>query len=163
MPGSPPVPPVQGYDIMAQRMVQLASRQPGFLGVESARESLGITVPRPVWRWTKTIKNYGTTKEKHWICIFLKDESPWHFFLPCEEDFFQANYVRHIWFQSFSIVLFLSSSCNDRSIEVSYWASEEAIAAWKALRNRVVWTIFYGEKYGGGKCLKGRVAKIRWK
>ncbi len=52
--------PVQGYDIMAQRMVQLASRQPGFLGVESARESLGITVPRPVWRWVKhgeTIKN----------------------------------------------------------------------------------------------------------
>lgn len=33
-----------GYDAMSQRMVELARRQPGFLGVESARESLGITV-----------------------------------------------------------------------------------------------------------------------
>lgn len=32
------------YEQTAQRMVQLASAQPGFLGVESARESLGITV-----------------------------------------------------------------------------------------------------------------------
>jgi heme-degrading monooxygenase HmoA len=33
-----------GYEQTAQRMVELASAQPGFLGVESARESLGITV-----------------------------------------------------------------------------------------------------------------------
>lgn len=35
-----------GYAAMAQRMVELAQRQPGFLGVESARNSdgLGITV-----------------------------------------------------------------------------------------------------------------------
>ena len=34
----------QGYGEMAKRMVELASRQPGFLGIESAREDLGITV-----------------------------------------------------------------------------------------------------------------------
>jgi heme-degrading monooxygenase HmoA len=33
-----------GYDQMAFRMVELASEQPGFLGIESAREDLGITV-----------------------------------------------------------------------------------------------------------------------
>ncbi len=33
-----------GYDAMAVRMVELAAQQPGFLGVESAREGLGITV-----------------------------------------------------------------------------------------------------------------------
>ena len=33
-----------GYAETAQRMVALAQQQPGFLGVESAREELGITV-----------------------------------------------------------------------------------------------------------------------
>ena len=33
-----------GYGEMAERMVKLASQQPGFLGVESVRESVGITV-----------------------------------------------------------------------------------------------------------------------
>ncbi|WP_111494626.1 antibiotic biosynthesis monooxygenase family protein [Marinobacter bohaiensis] len=34
----------EGYGEMAQAMVALASQQPGFLGVESAREDVGITV-----------------------------------------------------------------------------------------------------------------------
>jgi heme-degrading monooxygenase HmoA len=33
-----------GYGEMAEAMVNLASQQPGFLGIESAREDLGITV-----------------------------------------------------------------------------------------------------------------------
>ncbi|WP_347331665.1 antibiotic biosynthesis monooxygenase family protein [Marinimicrobium locisalis] len=33
-----------GYEEMAARMVELASAQPGFLGIESAREKIGITV-----------------------------------------------------------------------------------------------------------------------
>ena len=33
-----------GYEVVAQRMVELAAEQPGFLGVESAREEVGITV-----------------------------------------------------------------------------------------------------------------------
>lgn len=34
----------QGYAATAEKMLDLATRQPGFLGVESAREELGITV-----------------------------------------------------------------------------------------------------------------------
>jgi len=33
-----------GYGAMAERMDALAEQQPGFLGIESAREGLGITV-----------------------------------------------------------------------------------------------------------------------
>jgi heme-degrading monooxygenase HmoA len=33
-----------GYSEMSEAMVHLASAQPGFLGVESARDGLGITV-----------------------------------------------------------------------------------------------------------------------
>ncbi len=33
-----------GYDAMSERMVALAHEQPGFLGMESAREGVGITV-----------------------------------------------------------------------------------------------------------------------
>lgn len=34
----------EGYESIAERMVELAAQQPGFLGVESAREEIGITV-----------------------------------------------------------------------------------------------------------------------
>lgn len=34
----------RGYDAMAARMETLAAAQPGYLGIESAREGLGITV-----------------------------------------------------------------------------------------------------------------------
>jgi len=37
-----------GYEAMAERMVELAAQQPGFLGIESARSGLGITVS--YWR-----------------------------------------------------------------------------------------------------------------
>lgn len=37
-----------GYETMAARMVELAAAQPGFLGIESARSGLGITVS--YWR-----------------------------------------------------------------------------------------------------------------
>ena len=33
-----------GYDAMSDAMVSLAAEQPGFLGIESAHDSLGITV-----------------------------------------------------------------------------------------------------------------------
>ena len=33
-----------GYSLMADKMVELATQQPGFLGIESAREEVGITV-----------------------------------------------------------------------------------------------------------------------
>ena len=34
----------KGYAVTAERMVTLAQQQPGFLGVESAREGVGISV-----------------------------------------------------------------------------------------------------------------------
>lgn len=43
----------EGYAAMADAMVELASRQPGFLGVESAREGVGITVS--YWRDLQSI------------------------------------------------------------------------------------------------------------
>lgn len=33
-----------GYAVMSRRMDDLAAQQPGFLGIESAREDVGITV-----------------------------------------------------------------------------------------------------------------------
>ena len=50
-----------GYDAMAERMLQLAAEQPGFLGVESAREGLGITVS--YWSDLDAIKNWKNNLE----------------------------------------------------------------------------------------------------
>ena len=33
-----------GYAVMSERMLELAAQQPGFLGIESARDDIGITV-----------------------------------------------------------------------------------------------------------------------
>jgi heme-degrading monooxygenase HmoA len=33
-----------GYETMSKKMVELAMKQPGFLGLESARDEIGITV-----------------------------------------------------------------------------------------------------------------------
>jgi len=45
-----------GYDAMSQKMLELASEQPGFLGVETAREVVGITVS--YWTDLDSIKNW---------------------------------------------------------------------------------------------------------
>jgi Uncharacterized enzyme involved in biosynthesis of extracellular polysaccharides len=45
-----------GYAEMADRMVELAEQQPGFLGVESARNDVGITVS--YWADLDSIKNW---------------------------------------------------------------------------------------------------------
>ncbi|WP_018275481.1 antibiotic biosynthesis monooxygenase [Teredinibacter turnerae] len=50
-----------GYDDMDKRMVELALAQPGFLGVESVREQLGITVS--YWRSLEDIKNWKENAE----------------------------------------------------------------------------------------------------
>jgi heme-degrading monooxygenase HmoA len=38
-----------GYDAAAQRMVELAAQQPGFLGVESARDGNGFGITVSYW------------------------------------------------------------------------------------------------------------------
>ena len=45
-----------GYSAMADEMEELARQQPGFLGVESAREETGITVS--YWESLEAIKNW---------------------------------------------------------------------------------------------------------
>lgn len=50
-----------GYGDMAVKMGELASKQPGFLGVESAREDVGITVS--YWSDLESIKNWKANLE----------------------------------------------------------------------------------------------------
>lgn len=51
----------QGYSAMADRMVELAAQQEGFLGIESAREDVGITVS--YWASEEAIKNWKQNAE----------------------------------------------------------------------------------------------------
>ncbi len=51
----------EGYKEMADRMVALATEQPGFLGIESAREEVGITVS--YWSNLESIKNWKANVE----------------------------------------------------------------------------------------------------
>lgn len=50
-----------GYAAMAERMLELAAQQQGFLGVESAREGLGITVS--YWDSIEAISNWKRNAE----------------------------------------------------------------------------------------------------
>ena len=50
-----------GYGEMAVKMVELASRQPGFLGIESARQEVGITVS--YWTDLDSIRKWKTNIE----------------------------------------------------------------------------------------------------
>ncbi len=45
-----------GYSEMAEKMIELAKQQEGFLGVESARDKLGITVS--YWRDMESIEKW---------------------------------------------------------------------------------------------------------
>lgn len=47
-----------GYSDMAERMYDLAARQPGFIGVEHAREDIGITVS--YWQSLQSISDWKT-------------------------------------------------------------------------------------------------------
>lgn len=51
----------QGYAAMAERMLALAAQQPGFLGVESARSDVGVTVS--YWADRESIKRWKANAE----------------------------------------------------------------------------------------------------
>ena len=63
---------IEGYDEMTKHMLELVHQQPGFLGVESARDKIGITVSywsslEAIDNWRKNLdhqsaKNHGKTK-----------------------------------------------------------------------------------------------------
>lgn len=50
-----------GYGAMSDRMMELAVNQPGFLGVDSAREEVGITVS--YWTTLEAIKSWKMNAE----------------------------------------------------------------------------------------------------
>ena len=50
-----------GYGAMAARMMKMAAEQPGYLGVESARDGVGITVS--YWRSLDDIANWKRVAE----------------------------------------------------------------------------------------------------
>ncbi|NWL89717.1 hypothetical protein DMN77_19400 [Paenibacillus sp. 79R4] len=63
-----------GYAEMAGEMARLAAIQPGFLGVESAREGLGITVS--YWESLEAIQNWKQN-ERH-LMAQSKGKSEWY-------------------------------------------------------------------------------------
>ena len=73
-PATTPVPPyyavifttvstddLEGYAETAERMLELAREQPGYLGIESARSDIGITVS--YWRDLESIKRWKKNAE----------------------------------------------------------------------------------------------------
>ena len=52
---------VEGYAEMSARMVELGAEQDGFLGIESARDGLGITVS--YWRDEESIRKWREDAE----------------------------------------------------------------------------------------------------
>lgn len=66
-----------GYAEMAGKMLQLARNQDGFLGIESARENLGITVSywrdlKAIQKWKENAEHQDAQKEgrKLWYAAF---------------------------------------------------------------------------------------------
>jgi len=51
----------EGYELMAEKMVDLVKVQPGYLGHESARNEIGITVS--YWDSIESIKNWKSVSE----------------------------------------------------------------------------------------------------
>lgn len=51
----------EGYEEMADRMVELAAQQEGFLGIESARSTIGITVS--YWESLAVIQKWKENSE----------------------------------------------------------------------------------------------------
>ncbi len=64
----------EGYAEMATKMVELAQQQEGFLGVESARNEVGITVS--YWRDLESIKKWKSNLDH--IDAQLKGRSKWY-------------------------------------------------------------------------------------
>jgi len=47
-----------GYEVAAQRMVELAERQPGFLGVDSVRGAGGLGITVSYWQTEESIRRW---------------------------------------------------------------------------------------------------------
>lgn len=63
-----------GYEAMANRMVELGTAMPGFLGIESARNDIGITVS--YWDSLENIRHWKQQAEH--IIAQQKGRSDWY-------------------------------------------------------------------------------------
>lgn len=52
-----------GYDGMAERMMELAAGQPGFLGVETVRDATGVGITVSYWESLEAIEHWGRHSE----------------------------------------------------------------------------------------------------
>ncbi len=52
-----------GYGDMSERMVELSARQPGFLGIESARGADGLGITVSYWRSLEDIRAWKAVAE----------------------------------------------------------------------------------------------------
>ena len=53
----------EGYGAMSDKMVEMASQQPGFLGVESARDADGLGITISYWESEEAIANWRSNAE----------------------------------------------------------------------------------------------------
>ena len=53
----------RGYGRMAERMIELAAQQPGFLGVESARDAGGLGITVSYWENEEAIARWKANVE----------------------------------------------------------------------------------------------------
>lgn len=67
----------EGYNAMATRMVELAKQQPGFIGIESARDEIGITVS--YWKSVEAIQAWKNNAE-HLVAQQLGKEKWYEWF-----------------------------------------------------------------------------------
>ena len=65
---------IEGYSEMAQRMEELAKEQHGFLGIDSAKNEIGITVS--YWESLEAIKKWKQQSEH--IQAQLKGRNQWY-------------------------------------------------------------------------------------
>jgi heme-degrading monooxygenase HmoA len=65
---------IEGYAEMSEKMQALAKKQEGYLGIESARNTIGITVS--YWETLDAIKNWKQQSEH--LQAQLKGRSDWY-------------------------------------------------------------------------------------
>lgn len=89
-----------GYDAMAEEMLNLASKESGFLGVESAREDIGIGITVSYWDSLEAIQRWKQN-ERH-IIAQRKGKGEWYAtyqtrICRVERDYgFDANYPKTV-------------------------------------------------------------------
>jgi len=80
-----------GYAEMAERMLELAGKEPGFLGIESAREGVGITVS--YWSDLASIQHWKANLEH--LAAQRKGAHQWYASYTTRICLVERDYTRH--------------------------------------------------------------------